>query len=69
MTVERADSGNLDLLRSFAVVCVLVFHALLLFGRGQVPHGLVYLGHWGVLVFFVGGLNRRRFGSGRDDGR
>ena len=53
MNVERADSGNLDLLRSFAVLCVLVFHALLLFGRGSVPHGLVYLGHWGVLVFFV----------------
>ncbi|HMG56574.1 MAG TPA: acyltransferase [Kofleriaceae bacterium] len=53
MNVERADSGNLDLLRSFAVICVLVFHVLLFFGRGRVPHDLVYIGHWGVLVFFV----------------
>jgi peptidoglycan/LPS O-acetylase OafA/YrhL len=52
MNVERADSGNLDLLRSFAVLCVLVFHLLLFFGHGRVPH-LGSLGHWGVLVFFV----------------
>lgn len=53
MNVERADSGNLDLLRSFAVLCVLVFHLLLFFGHGRVPHGLGSVGHWGVLVFFV----------------
>src|SRR5436305_2416144 len=53
MNSERADSGNLDLLRSFAVLCVLVFHLLLFFGRGRVPRGLGNLGHWGVLVFFV----------------
>lgn len=53
MNAERADSANLDLLRSFAVLCVLVFHVLLFFGHGRVPHGLGSLGHWGVLVFFV----------------
>jgi peptidoglycan/LPS O-acetylase OafA/YrhL len=53
VNTDRADSGNLDLLRSFAVLAVLVFHLLLWFGHGRVPHGLVYLGHWGVLVFFV----------------
>jgi peptidoglycan/LPS O-acetylase OafA/YrhL len=53
VNVDRADSGNLDLLRSFAVLCVLVFHLLLFFGQGRVPHGLGSLGHWGVLVFFV----------------
>lgn len=53
MNVDRADSGNLDLLRSFAVLCVLVFHLLLFFGGGRVPHGMGSLGHWGVLVFFV----------------
>jgi peptidoglycan/LPS O-acetylase OafA/YrhL len=53
VNTERADSGNLDLLRSFAVLCVLVFHLLLFFGRGRVAHGAVFLGHWGVLVFFV----------------
>jgi peptidoglycan/LPS O-acetylase OafA/YrhL len=53
MNADRADSGNLDLLRSFAVLCVLVFHLLLFFGHGRVPHGMGSLGHWGVLVFFV----------------
>jgi len=53
VNVDRADSGNLDLLRSFAVLCVLVFHLLLFFGHGSVPHGTGSLGHWGVLVFFV----------------
>src|ERR1041384_4060637 len=53
VNVDRADSGNLDLLRSFAVLCVLVFHLLLFFGHGRVPHGAGSLGHWGVLVFFV----------------
>jgi peptidoglycan/LPS O-acetylase OafA/YrhL len=51
--IDRADSGNLDMLRSFAVLCVLVFHLLLLFGGGRVPRGFTGLGHWGVLVFFV----------------
>lgn len=74
MNADRADSGNLDLLRSFAVLCVLAFHLLLLFGHGRVPHGFGSLGHWGVLVFFVhtsivlmASLERqqRRAGGGR----
>ena len=53
VSADRADSANLDLLRSFAVLCVLVFHLLLFFGRGRVPLGMGAIGHWGVLVFFV----------------
>ncbi|HEY0481057.1 MAG TPA: acyltransferase [Kofleriaceae bacterium] len=41
------------MLRSFAVLCVVAFHLLLLFLPDRVPRGLRYLGHWGVLVFFV----------------
>ena len=53
VNIDRADRGTLDLLRSCAVLCVLVFHLLLFFGGGRVPHGFAALGHWGVLVFFV----------------
>jgi peptidoglycan/LPS O-acetylase OafA/YrhL len=49
----RADRGALDVLRAFAVVCVVAFHLLLLLRRDHVPRELRYLGHWGVLVFFV----------------
>jgi peptidoglycan/LPS O-acetylase OafA/YrhL len=54
MNTDSAESGNLDLLRSFAVLCVVAFHLLLVFfGAQHVPLKLDYLGHWGVLIFFV----------------
>src|SRR5882724_9860020 len=54
MNTDGAESGNLDLLRSFAVLCVVAFHLLLVFfGAQHVPLKLDYLGHWGVLIFFV----------------
>jgi peptidoglycan/LPS O-acetylase OafA/YrhL len=53
-----ADRANLDLLRTFAVLYVLVFHVLLVRGQLEVSTGgvraaLHNLGHLGVLVFFV----------------
>jgi peptidoglycan/LPS O-acetylase OafA/YrhL len=45
---------NLDFLRAWAVLAVVVFH-LLLFLQVQVPGPLNFhsFGHWGVLMFFV----------------
>jgi peptidoglycan/LPS O-acetylase OafA/YrhL len=50
----KAESPNLDLLRSFAVLFVLIFHVLLYFQHTVFPHiSLASSGHWGVLIFFV----------------
>jgi peptidoglycan/LPS O-acetylase OafA/YrhL len=46
-----SESPNLDLLRSFAVLSVLVVHIAWKFGRPG--EGLVALAQWGVLLFFV----------------
>ncbi len=46
------ESPNLDLLRTLAVTCVVVFHLLLFFWKTNL--GLLwFIGHWGVLLFFV----------------
>jgi peptidoglycan/LPS O-acetylase OafA/YrhL len=54
------ESANLDLLRSAAVMFVVVFHLILFFsaktvdaGGGSTVAGWGELGHWGVLMFFV----------------
>lgn len=47
------DSPNLDLLRSIAVSFVVLSHLVLFFGKDQAYLGLVPLGRWGVLMFFV----------------
>ena len=47
----QANSANLDLLRTIAVSFVVVFHVLLVFQT--TPYGLMKLGYWGVLMFFV----------------
>lgn len=46
-----ANSANLDLLRTIAVSFVVIFHILLVFQT--TPYGLMSLGYWGVLMFFV----------------
>ncbi len=49
-----AESANLDLLRTLAVLFVVAFHLLLVFGfRPQLGVQLGQLGLWGVLIFFV----------------
>jgi peptidoglycan/LPS O-acetylase OafA/YrhL len=50
MNADR-ESGNLDFLRSFAVLSVVASHLMLLFQIAPWP--LHRLGHWGVLIFFV----------------
>src|SRR5690349_16726447 len=48
------ESRNLDVLRSFAVLLVLVFHLLIFFGITSVGSWTVRnLGLFGVLLFFV----------------
>ena len=50
----RIESPNLDLMRSLAVLFVVVFHVLLLFQKTHVgPLNLHSIGQWGVLMFFV----------------
>src|SRR5690242_15749179 len=47
-----SDSPNLDLLRTLAVLYVVIFHLLLFFEKTNL--GLLWsIGHWGVLLFFV----------------
>jgi peptidoglycan/LPS O-acetylase OafA/YrhL len=47
-----SDSPNLDLLRTLAVLYVVIFHLLLFFEKTNL--GLLWnVGHWGVLLFFV----------------
>jgi peptidoglycan/LPS O-acetylase OafA/YrhL len=49
-----SESRNLDLLRSAAVVFVVVYHLLLFFQSTALARGHLYaIGHWGVLLFFV----------------
>jgi peptidoglycan/LPS O-acetylase OafA/YrhL len=53
---SRADNGNLDLLRSVAVLLVVVFHVAVVWRGDRLPLrplNLSMLGHWGVLIFFV----------------
>jgi peptidoglycan/LPS O-acetylase OafA/YrhL len=53
---ESRDNGNLDLLRSLAVLLVLTFHLALVLRKGLLPMkpvNLLMMGHWGVLLFFV----------------
>jgi peptidoglycan/LPS O-acetylase OafA/YrhL len=45
------ESGNLDFLRSTAVLFVVFFHVLLVYR--STPWNLWGIGHWGVLIFFV----------------
>jgi len=52
------DSSNLDLLRSGAVLFVVFSHLLFLFEKthhisGHLFGGLLSIGRWGVLIFFV----------------
>jgi peptidoglycan/LPS O-acetylase OafA/YrhL len=47
------QSPNLDLLRSIAVLCVLVDHIFATFGYAQRYEGFFDLGRLGVLLFFV----------------
>src|SRR5713226_244214 len=51
---SQKDSHNLDLLRSIAVLQVLVFHLLLFFGITHIgPWPVKHMGGGGVLFFFV----------------
>jgi peptidoglycan/LPS O-acetylase OafA/YrhL len=45
------ESVNLDFLRSCAVLFVVFFHLLLV--HQTTPWTLAWIGHWGVLIFFV----------------
>jgi peptidoglycan/LPS O-acetylase OafA/YrhL len=50
--MNTRDNPNLDLLRTIAVSFVVIFHLLLFFKRTDL--GLLwFIGHWGVLLFFV----------------
>jgi peptidoglycan/LPS O-acetylase OafA/YrhL len=50
---RTSESRNLDLLRSLAVLFVVVYHLLLYFQLTR-PRGInLEFGHWGVLLFFV----------------
>jgi peptidoglycan/LPS O-acetylase OafA/YrhL len=51
--LKSGDSPNLDLLRSFAVLAVLVDHTAGTFGIAHRYPLLFALGRWGVLLFFV----------------
>ena len=51
---SSTESRNLDLLRSAAVLFVVVFHVLLFFQATTLAGiNLHAIGHWGVLIFFV----------------
>src|SRR4029077_4966072 len=50
---SSADSANLDLLRSAAVILVFVNHLLLFLGLTHAGEFLRPLGRWGVQLFFV----------------
>jgi peptidoglycan/LPS O-acetylase OafA/YrhL len=50
---KSGDSPNLDLLRSFAVLAVLVDHTAGTLGIAQRYPSFFALGRWGVLLFFV----------------
>lgn len=51
---RNTASPNLDVLRSLAVLFVLLFHLLLYFQHTTVHQFPLHsIGHWGVLIFFV----------------
>jgi peptidoglycan/LPS O-acetylase OafA/YrhL len=51
--VRSAESGNLDLLRSVAVLLVLEYHLAIFFFGWPLPRLVRATGRWGVLIFFV----------------
>jgi peptidoglycan/LPS O-acetylase OafA/YrhL len=51
---RKRESRNLDLLRSAAVLFVVIFHILLFFQLTRPGRlNLHQMGHWGVLLFFI----------------
>jgi peptidoglycan/LPS O-acetylase OafA/YrhL len=50
---KAAESTNLDLLRSLAVLLVVGYHLSLFFGGSSLDRITWPLGRWGVLMFFV----------------